>query len=64
MKPCFSVVRDGQRKMTNDEVYEVLRDARGDRDKVKTEAIMRDSVEPIAQALIVEPTEVTELPEF
>ena len=65
MKPCFSAVRDGQRKMTNDEIYEALRDARSDRDKVKTEAIMRDSIELIAQALAIESTEVTEVtPEF
>ena len=47
------------------EIYDALREARSDRDKVKTEAIMRDSVELIAQALAVQPTEVTEVtPEF
>ena len=65
MKPCFAAVRDGQRKVTSNEIYDALRDARSDRDKVKTEAIMRDSVELIAQALAVESTEVTEVtPEF
>ena len=65
MKPCFAAVRDGQRKVTSNEIYDALRDARSDRDKVKTEAIMRDSVELIAQALAIESTEVTEVtPEF
>ena len=65
MKPCFAAVRDGQRKVTSNEIYDALRDARSDRDKVKTEAIMRDSIELIAQALAIESTEVTEVtPEF
>nr|BDD45518.1 hypothetical protein 29 [Paracoccaceae bacterium] len=51
MKPCFAAVRDGQRKVTNNEMYQSLMDARSDRDRAKTEAIMRDAVDVLNAAL-------------
>ena len=51
MKPCFAAVRDGAIKVTDNEMYQALTDARSDRDKVKTEALMRDAVEVINQSL-------------
>lgn len=54
MKPCFAAVRDGATKVSNDEIYDALREARSDRDKVKVDAIMRDSISLIQQALGVE----------
>lgn len=47
MKPCFAAVRDGSVKVTDNEMYQALTEARSDRDKVKTEALLRDAVEVI-----------------
>lgn len=47
MKPCFAAVRDGSIKVTDNEMYQALADARSDKDKVKTDALMRDAVEII-----------------
>ena len=58
MRPCFAAVRDGATKVSNNDIYDALRDARSDRDKVKVEAIMRDSIELLAAALNVVETEV------
>lgn len=45
MKPCFAAVRDGARKVSSNEMYQALTDARADRDREKTEQLMRDAVE-------------------
>ena len=47
MKPCFAAVRDGSVKVSSDVMYQALADARADRDRAKTEALLRDSVEVI-----------------
>ena len=47
MKPCFAAVRDGSIKVTDNEMYQALADARSDKDRVKTDALMRDAVEII-----------------
>ena len=47
MRPCFAAVRDGAIKVTDNEMYQALADARSDKDKVKTDALMRDAVEVI-----------------
>ena len=44
MKPCFCAVYDGRVKLTDNETYQALADARADRDREKTEAIIRDCV--------------------
>ena len=54
MKPCFAAVRDGNRKVTNNEMYEALMEARSDRDREKTESIMRDAIEVINAGLLNE----------
>ena len=51
MRPCFAAVRDGQRKVTSNAMYQALADARADRDKAKTEALLRDAVECINAAV-------------
>ena len=61
MKPCFAAVRDGQRKVTSNEMYQSLMDARSDRDRAKTEAIMRDAVDVLNAALGQGPVEVAEV---
>lgn len=51
MRPCFAAVRDGAIKVTHNETYQALADARSDKDKVKTDALLRDAVELINTAL-------------
>jgi hypothetical protein len=51
MRPCFAAVRDGAVKVTHDDTYEALAQARSDKDKLKTDAIMRDAVELISAQL-------------
>ena len=46
-RPCFAAVLDGDVRVTDNETYQTLADARADKDKVKTDAIMRDAVEVI-----------------
>ena len=58
MRPCFAAVRDGATKVSNNDIYDALREARSDRDKVKVDAIMRDSIELLGAALNVVETEV------
>ena len=57
MKPCFAAVRDGQRKVSSNELYQALADARSDRDREKTEQLMRDAVEVINAGLVNESME-------
>jgi hypothetical protein len=51
MKPCFAAVRDGQVKLTNDYLYEALREARSDRNKELQTKLMRDAVAAVSAAL-------------
>jgi len=51
MKPCFAAIRSGQLKQTSQTMYDALLDARSDRDYKKTEAICRDAVAVLAQAV-------------
>ena len=63
MKPCFAAVRDGNRKVTNNEMYQALMEARSDRDREKTERIMRDAVDVLNASLGQVPVEVSEVRE-
>ena len=61
MRPCFAAVRSGQLKQTSQTMYDSLLDARSDRDYKKTEAICRDAVAVLAQAVGLEapvPTDI------
>ena len=58
MRPCFAAVRDGALKVTDNEMYQALADARSDKDKVKTDALMRDAVEVINS--VISNTEVAD----
>ncbi len=61
MKPCFAAVRDGSIKVSSDVMYQALADARADRDRAKTEALLRDTVEVINAQLNGVPAVVEEL---
>ena len=57
MKPCFGGIRVGQAKMSDNDLYEQLRDARTDGNKQLVETIMRDSVQILSHALTGGPVE-------
>ena len=61
MKPCFAAVRDGAVKVSSDVMYQALADARADRDRAKTEALLRDTVEVINAQLNGLPVAVAEV---
>jgi len=46
-KPCFAAVRNGGARVTSNDMYQALTDARSDKDRAKTDALMRDAVEVI-----------------
>lgn len=57
MKPCFGGIRVGDAKMSDNDLYEQLRDARTDGNKQLVESIMRDSVQILSHALTGGPVE-------
>lgn len=63
MRPCFAAVRDGSIKVTDNEMYTALAEARSDRDKAKTEALIRDAVEIIDAQINGIPATVTDVTE-
>ena len=58
MRPCFAAVRIGQQKVSDQELYDLLTDARADRDNAKVTQLCRNAVEQLRSALGVEPAEV------
>jgi hypothetical protein len=59
MRPCFAAVRIGQQKVSDQELYDLLTDARGDRDSVKVEQLCRNAVATIRAGLgVTEPVDV------
>ena len=57
MKPCFGGIRVGQVKMSDNDLYEQLRDARSDGNKQLVETIMRDAVSILSHSLTGGPVE-------
>ena len=58
MRPCFAAIRCEGQKISDQMLYDQLRDARSDRDNAKVQSIMRDSVEILAAAISQVPVEV------
>ena len=59
MRPCFAAVRIGQQKVSDQELYDLLTDARGDRDSAKVEQLCRNAVTTIRAGLgVSEPVDV------
>ena len=62
MKPCFAAIRQNQVKMTDNDLYNQLKDARSAGDKTKVDAICRDCInilqtaigQPVEEAVVVE----------
>ena len=64
MRPCFAAIRIDSNKATDQELYELLRDARADRDNAKVEQLCRNAVAQLKSGLgVVEPVDVTEVNE-
>ena len=60
MRPCFGAIRIGQQKVSDQEMYDLLTNARGDRDNVKVEQLCRNAVQMLRDGLgIAEPIDVT-----
>ena len=57
MRLASQLSREGQ-KISDQMLYDQLRDARADRDNAKVQSIMRDSVEILAAAISQVPVEV------
>ena len=59
MRPCFSAIRVAGNKSSDQEMYDLLVDARGDRDSAKVEQLCRNAVAQLKSALgVVEPVDV------
>lgn len=54
MRPCFAGIRIDGAKVTDQEMYDLLADARGDRDSAKVQQICRNAVDQLRSALGVD----------
>ncbi len=51
MRPCFAAIRLGSEKVSDQMLYDQLAEARSDRDTIRVQKIMRDSVEILRHAV-------------
>ena len=58
MRPCFAAIRCEGQKISDQMLYDQLREARADRDSAKVTAIMTDSVDILSAAISQEPVAV------
>ena len=61
LKPCFAAIRIGGQKISDQETYDLLRDARSDRDNALVQQLCRNAVAQLQAAIGVDPVEVTEV---
>ncbi len=59
MRPCFAAIRCQGQKISDQMLYDQLREARSDRDSAKVTAIMTDSVDILSAAISQEQVNVT-----
>ena len=64
MRPCFAAIRVGNVKVSDNELYELLSEARSDGDKQKVETLMRNAVAAISEAFATDEVAVTVAPEL
>jgi len=62
MRPCFGSIRIDGNKVTDNELYQMLADARGDGDKAKVEQLLRNAVEMLKKGLGVDEVTVETAP--
>ena len=59
MRPCFGAIRIGSQKVSDQELYNMLTDARSDGDKAKVEQLLRNAVAMLREGLgVTEPVDV------
>jgi len=58
MRPCFAAVRMAGNKVSDQEMYDLLSDARSDRNSALTEQLMRNAVTQLKSALTGNPVDV------
>ena len=59
MRPCFAAIRCDGAKVSDQELYDLLTDARGDRDSAKVEQLCRNAVTTLRAGLgVTEPVDV------
>ena len=59
MRPCFAAVRMGSEKVSDQELYDMLTEARGDGDRTKVEQLCRNAVTQLREGLgVTEPVDV------
>jgi len=59
MRPCFAAIRIGSQKVSDQELYNMLTDARSDGDKAKVEQLLRNAVTMLREGLgVTEPVDV------
>jgi len=61
MRPCFACVRNNGNKVTSDETYALLKDARANKDDAAKQKIMRDSIAIVNESLTGVPTIVQDI---
>ena len=62
LKPCFAAIRVGDTKISDDELYGLLSEARADRDKLKVETLMRNAVQSLRAPFTTDEVAVTVAP--
>ena len=62
MKPCFGSIRIDGNKISDNELYEMLADARGDKDYAKVEQLLTNAVTMLKKGLGVDEVVVEETP--
>jgi len=58
LRPCFSAIRCGTAKVSDQEMYDLLTEARGDRDNAKVMQLCRNAVTQLKSALGVDSVDV------
>ena len=61
LRPCFAAVRVKGQKISDQETYDLLRDARSDRDNALVQQLCRNAVTQLQAAVGVEPVVVAEV---
>ena len=58
MRPCFGAIRTNRQKVSDQVMYELLKEARGDKDNEKVNSILRECVDALSAAVTGESVSV------
>ena len=61
LRPCFAAIRIKGQKISDQETYDLLRDARSDRDNAMVQQLCRNAVAQLQAAIGVEPVDVNDV---